>query len=144
MLSWLLCTMDENDSLLVVTLMCAVCTRFEASICGLKNFYSSWISGFSNHRMSNVDHAKSDQHKASMMRLHADQAKTKQLSITSYSPIVRSLRMDESTERLCHDQENVAFRKYPALHELETCHGVDLGPAYKMKDSVKNFTHYIA
>jgi len=38
----------------------------------------------------------------------------------------------------------MAFRKYPALHELEICHGVDLGPAYKTKDSAKNFVHYIA
>ena len=37
-------------------------------------------------------------------------------------------------------KENV---KYPALHELETRHGVDLGPAYKTKDLAKNFTHYI-
>lgn len=41
-------------------------------------------------------------------------------------------------------KENITFQKYPALHELETRHGVDLGPAYKTKDSVKNFTHYIA
>lgn len=38
----------------------------------------------------------------------------------------------------------MAFRKYPALHELEICHGVELGPAYKTKDSAKNFVHYIA
>ena len=36
----------------------------------------------------------------------------------------------------------MAFRKYPALHELEIRHGVDLGPAYRMKDSAKN--NYIA
>ena len=40
-------------------------------------------------------------------------------------------------------KENIAFRKYAALHELETHHGVDLGPAYKTKDSAKNFTHSV-
>ena len=41
-------------------------------------------------------------------------------------------------------QERMAFKKYPALHTLEARHGVDLGEAYKTKDSAKNFTHFIA
>ena len=41
-------------------------------------------------------------------------------------------------------KENMAFIRYPALHELEICHSVDLGPAYRTKDLAKNFTHYIA
>ena len=36
------------------------------------------------------------------------------------------------------------FAKYPAPHELEVRHGVDLGQAYKTKDSAKAFNHYIA
>ena len=36
---------DEHDPSLVDTLTCAVCTRFEANIRGLKNFSSAWISG---------------------------------------------------------------------------------------------------
>ena len=55
------CTTDEHDPLLVDTLTCAVCTRLEANIRGLKSFSSAWISGSNNHRTSNiVDHAKSD------------------------------------------------------------------------------------
>lgn len=38
-------------------------------------------------------------------------------------------------------KERMAFRKYPTLHDLESCHGVDLG---KTKDSAKTFTHFIA
>ena len=154
-LSWLRCRTDSHDPSLVNTLTCAVCTRFKANIRGLKNFSSAWISGSNNHRTSNiVDHAKSDQHKAYMMHLRADQAKSKQLSITFYSPIARSLlRLDQVLKErmrkkfdICYvtTKENMAFRKYPALHELETHHGVDFGPAYKTKDSAKNFTHYIA
>ena len=41
-------------------------------------------------------------------------------------------------------KEGLAFQKYPALHELEAQHGVDLGFAYKTKDSAKTFTHFIA
>ena len=40
-------------------------------------------------------------------------------------------------------KECLAFVKYPALHELEVRHGVDLGQAYKTKDSAKVFNHYI-
>ena len=32
---------------------------------------------------------------------------------------------------------------YPALHELEEHHGVDLGFAYKTEVSAQTFTHYI-
>lgn len=38
----------------------------------------------------------------------------------------------------------LAFAKYPVLHELEVRHGVDLGQAYKTKDSAKIFSQYIA
>lgn len=41
-------------------------------------------------------------------------------------------------------KENIAFRKYSAIYELEQRHGVDLGFAYHTKDSAKKFTHYIA
>ena len=41
-------------------------------------------------------------------------------------------------------KESLGFRKYPALHELEERHGVDLGFAYKTDVSAQTFTHYIA
>jgi hypothetical protein len=41
-------------------------------------------------------------------------------------------------------KEDMAFRKYPSLHELEARHGVDLGQSYMTKDSARSFTHYIA
>ena len=41
-------------------------------------------------------------------------------------------------------KEHIPFTKYPALHELEEKHGVDLGTTYKNRDSAKTFTHYIA
>ena len=38
----------------------------------------------------------------------------------------------------------MAFRKYPAIHELESRHGVELGQTYATKDSAKTFTYFIA
>ena len=37
----------------------------------------------------------------------------------------------------------MAFKKYLALYSLEERHGVELGNAYKTKDSVRIFTRYI-
>ena len=41
-------------------------------------------------------------------------------------------------------KEGMAFKKYPALYRLEERHGVELGNAYKTKDSARLFTTYIA
>ena len=38
----------------------------------------------------------------------------------------------------------MAFRKYPAIHELESRYGVELGQTYATKDSAKTFTHFSA
>lgn len=40
--------------------------------------------------------------------------------------------------------EGIAFKKYPAFFELEARHGVNLGFAYKTKNSAKTFVTYIA
>jgi len=45
---------------------------------------------------------------------------------------------------LPHGKEGLEFHKYVALHELEAWHGVDLGFAYKTKNSAKSFTHFTA
>ena len=57
--------------------------------------------------------------------------------ITTYAPIAKSLLvMDKSLQEkmgkkfdICYiiAKENMAFRKYPAIHELESRHGVELG-----------------
>ncbi len=41
-------------------------------------------------------------------------------------------------------KESMPFTKYPALHELEQRHGVDLGQAYQTRESARSFVHYIA
>jgi len=41
-------------------------------------------------------------------------------------------------------KEGIAFEKFVPLCELESCHDVELGCAYKTTPSAKLFTHYIA
>ena len=77
-------------------------------------------------------------------------------SVISYSPIAKALLvMDEAMLEFMKKKydisyvivkENLAFKNYLALYELESRHGVDLGHTYmyKTKDSAKNFTYYIA
>ena len=61
----------HDDKSLVSTLWCDVCRQHEARITGMRNF-ASWITGSTNHRTSSiVDHAKSEQHVASMAHMRA-------------------------------------------------------------------------
>ena len=158
-LSWLRCNKTtEPGQKYIELLWCTACRKFEDKIRGVKNFSTAWIAGSANQKLSNVtDHAKSDQHiKLSMSLMSADQAKARNKPITSYAPIARSLLVMDKTleEKMCKKfdicyllpKENLAFRirKYPAIHELETRHGIDLGQKYAIKDSAKTFTHFIA
>ena len=89
-----------------------------------------------------------------MLRVCADAARAANLPITSYSAIAHSLLVTDDTVKGCMKKKfdiyfvlakkSMGFRKYPALHELEKRHGVDLGFAYKTDVSAKTFTHYIA
>ena len=108
-----------------------------------------------NQRISNItDHAKTEQHKAAMSCHRIEQSKLACVPITTYSTITRSLlTMDKSTlekmERkfdMCYllAKEGMAFKKYPALYRLEERQGVELGNAYKTKDSARLLTNYIA
>ena len=153
-LSWLRCKVDESPSL-VDTLTCSVCQKFEDNIQGLKNFSAAWITGSSNHRASNiVDHGKSEQHKTAMKLEKIERAKANKQSVSSYSALARSFQqIDEATRDKLRKKfdiayvlakEHMAFKKYPVIYALESRHGIELGHAYRTKDSAKSFTHYIA
>ena len=152
-LLWLRC--ETNNKSLVETLWCHSCRKYERHITGMKNFSRAWIEGSTNQKTSNVvDHAKSEQHVTAMARMYADSAKASKLPLARYAPIAKCFsKMDAVTkERLkkkfdvCYllTKENMAFLKYPAILELEERHGIDMGFAYRTKDSAKAFTHYIA
>ena len=154
-LSWLRCDVCKEDKTVVEVLWCEACRKYEDGITGMKNFSKAWITGSSNQKTSNiVDHATSEQHRAAMVRVRADAARASNQPLTSYSPIARSLLvMDEAVQGrmkkkfdICYvmAKESLGFRKYPALHQLEERHGVDLGFAYKTDVSAQTFTHYIA
>ena len=156
-LAWLRADRDTNDKSLVSTLWCAMCRKYESQISGQRNFSRAWIEGSVNHKTSNIiDHATSDQHKSAMTIHHRDQARDRNEPITSYSPIARGLlspAMDPVVRERVKKKfeisfvlakEHIPFSKYPAIHELEEKHAVDLGIAYKNRDSPRNFVHYIA
>ena len=89
-----------------------------------------------------------------MSLLHVEQAKATNHPVTAYAPIAQTLlSMDRSLQERMGKKfdifymvakENLPFRKYPAIHELESRYGVDLGQSYATKDSAKSFTHCIA
>ena len=89
-----------------------------------------------------------------MSLLHVEQVKATNRPVTTYAPIAQSLlSMDKLLQErmgkkfdVCYmlAKENLPFRKYPVIHELESCHRVDLGQSYATKDSAKSFTHCVA
>ena len=69
--SWLRCDL-ERDKHHVASLYCAVCKKYEHSLQSLKSFSRAWITGSTNHKVSNVlDHANSEVHKVAMTRKRA-------------------------------------------------------------------------
>ena len=131
-LSWLRCDICKEDKTVVEVLWCEACRKYEDGITGMKNFSKAWITGSSNQKTSNiVDHATSEQHRAAMVRVRADAARVSNQSLTSYSPIARSLLvMDEAVQGrmkkkfdICYvmAKESLGFRKYPALHGVCIC-----------------------
>ena len=91
-----------------------------------------------------------------MAMFSEDQAKSKHKLITTYSPIARSVlsmainpAVREQIKKkfeisFVFAKEHIHFLKYPAIHDLEEKHTVDLGAAYKNQDSARNFVHCIA
>ena len=153
-MSWLCCEL-ERDKNFVATLYCSVCKRFEQHIQSGRNFSVAWITGSANKKLSNViDHAKRDAHKAAMSRLHNEQVRQSGSSVVLSSRIGQSLlNLIETTRQrmrkkfdVCYmmAKESVPFVKYPAIVELQSQHGVNLGPVYRTPDSAKAFTSYIA
>ena len=139
-LTWLRAEVDDKDKKLVDMLWCHACRVHESKICGIKNFLRAWILGSTNHKTSNItDHAKGEPHRATMSFLTKDQARERNEPITSYSPIAQSLyspsmspvvreRVQKKFElSFVLAKEHIPFSKYPAIHELEERHSVDLG-----------------
>ena len=80
----------------------------------LRKYSSVWITGSYNHRTNNiVDHAQSEQHKASMDHMHTAVAKAKSIPIVSYSPLARSLMTLNTQEK------TRLMKKFDILYFLE-------------------------
>ena len=155
-LTWLGCISAlEQGKKLVSALCCEICTKYHDRIKGRKNFNEKWITGAESLRSSNVlDHARSEQHKHSMMLLKKEQARSKGLDPTSYAPIARALSRVSEEERARLKRkfdvayfvanEKLSFKKYAGICDLEIRHGVDLGTTYMNDVACKTFIHFIA
>ena len=154
--TWLDCVKEIEGGVRFVTkLKCRVCTKFKDRIIGRKNFSDKWVSGADSVRTTNVlDHAKSDQHVHAMNLLRREQALAQGASVATYAPIARSLNsLPEDERRKLRTKfdiayfvatEQLAYRKYPRICELEARHGVNLGSSYLHENAGKEFVHYIA
>ena len=102
-------------------------------------------------RTSNIrDHARSDQH-IHAMSIHCKVAYGS--SVSSELTIVSMLQeIPEDTSKLRKKFEiayfvatqKLAYSKYPAICELEKCHGVNIGSTYFNSNAYKTFCKFIA
>ena len=131
----------EQGKKLVSALCSEICMKYHDRIKGRKNFNEKWITGAESLRSSNVlDHARSEQHKHSMILLKKEQARSKGLDATSYAPIAMALSRVSEEERARLKRkfdvayfvanEKLSFKKYAGICDLEKRHGVDLGTTY--------------
>ena len=99
-LSWLRCDLDAKGTH-VVSLYCAICRKYEDNVRSLKNFRRDWIVGSTNQRTSNlIDHATSEVHKASMLKLRVERSRARGESAATSTTIGRLLSsMDAKHER---------------------------------------------
>ena len=89
-LSWLRCCKDQSNRSLVSTLFCDVCRLYEDKIEGMRNYSPVWVNGSANQKTSNIiDHAKSDQHAASLSYQRKAIAKATNQPVEGYAPIAR-------------------------------------------------------
>ena len=106
-------------------------------------------------RTSNIrDHATSEQHGHAMNLLSKEQAAASGQSIVASAPIVVALNTMSSDERertrnkfdiaYFMATEQISFRKFPGLCELERRHGLNIGTNYTNEASARTFTHFIA
>ncbi len=155
--SWLECeTSGAGGKKTATKLKCTVCIKFKNKIPGRRNYSDKWVVFRAESvRTSNIkDHAHTDQHQHAMTLLTKEQAEARGQGPASYAPIARALHqlLEDAMAKLRVKfdiayfiaTEKLAFRKYPALCELEAHHGVNVGIDYINEHAAKTFCHYIA
>ena len=154
--SWLECEAEISAGKRYVTkLKCWICRKYNSSIIGQRNYSDKWIEGAESVRATNIrDHSKSDQHVHAMNLYKRDMTKASGKSTVSYAPIARALNVlpeeEQAMLRYKFDvayvvaTEQLAFKKFPKLCELESRHGVKLGVLYRNEKACKEFIHFIA
>ena len=101
MFGMLKCDREELDRNLMSTLWCDVCRRHKENLQGMRNYTGVWVSGSTNHKMSNIaDHASSDQHLAPMQCLDIECKRARDIPQVDYSPIIQCMtRLNEDEGR---------------------------------------------
>jgi len=155
-ISWLDCETQVSARKKVVTkLRCSVCSKFKDRIATRRNFSNRWIEGADSMRTSNIrDHARADQHVHAMMFYKRECAKGDSAgACCSYntSSIATALYklpdLEKSQLRVKFDlayfiaREQMSFRMYSKLCELQAWHGVSVDTN---EVAGKTFIHYIA
>ena len=104
-----------------------------------------WISGFAARRRATLRTMLAVSNTVRLCYeyvLMLPRPQTNHSQSTFLLPAVQS-RMKRKFD-ICYVMAKESFRKFPALHELEERHGVDLDFFYKTDVSAETFTHYIA
>ena len=81
-----------------------------------------------------IDHATSDVYKAATAKLKVECSRARGATSTTIERFFvfdgrHTTEDGEEVRCVFHGKENLLFTKYPALLELESHHGVDLGPS---------------
>ena len=145
-----LCGLGLKEMVLVFQLS-SVCAKYEDKLRGFKSFTSAFITGSRNVISSAFkEHTNSEMHKQAMRLLE----RSKSTYVNEYVPIAKALTtLDPTTEARLKKKfdlayflakENLSFRKFVPITELEERHDVDIGVSYRNDKATAEFVSYIA
>ena len=148
---WLKFEKADRDH--VLSLKCAVCSRFNDKLVSMRTYRPAFVEGTTNVRTSSFkEHAATDMHARAMVLFKKQQSST----VCEYAPIAKALlqpAMDDHTRASLKRKfdvaymiakEKLAFTKMKPLCELEERHGVDLGQGYKNDRACSTFIEFVA
>ena len=95
------------DRVLVESMKCSVCSKFNNKLIGMRNYSSAFIDGSRNLRISSFkDHAASAMHLRAMNLLKKEQG----VDICEYAPIAKAIStMDETAREISKKKFDIAY-----------------------------------
>ena len=143
--------MDEKG--LARDLTCKICSQYVDKIKHMREFREAWVTGSQNYKVSNAnDHADSASHKMAMKYYYHDVnvnvvPENGQTSLdTAFAK--GDEKVAEKTKRKFEiayfiAKEELSFKKYEKIINLEEMHGVSMGEAYRNDKSCAEFIDYL-